>query len=1397
MKTDTRYAHFLRLALLISGMTPFLAASAPLDIPEYPLFQASTGVPPNLVLTLDDSGSMAAAITPDRCANTNCYYPSGSTYHCDSQFVCGTMTNRYAKSATYNPMYYNPAVTYPAPPKGDAANTRWSTSFTSAHINGYDPNQRYNDPYYGNSSNPNLSTSYRPTAARFFSGGASAPNGNPYWTDLSWNGWQWVVTQAEPDHSFMTHYANDVSCRSSRCQVATGSGSSWTSVASTPSCSSNAQCQTRGVPAYYYVFNSTTTATCTGTTDQKKVDNDCYSIRVVGNQNGPSDVDGNGVVNGNDEKQNFANWYSFYRTRNLATIGAVSNAFVAQLPETTRLGWQALNTCRNTGTSNFVVSDCEGWQTTAGSNSNALKAFTGSDKTNFFSWLTRLPSSSGTPLRSALARGGSYFSTTSGNTSPYNNTPGDAASGQHSCRKNYQIVMTDGRWNTDAADLGFSNADGSQSRPFRDNNSDSLADISFYYWNTDLAPGLTNDVTTNIFDRHNCPSDTTVANYATTCPALYQDAKNNPQYKQHMVNFTIGFGLSDFLAQASPALSWGGDTYSGSYSNLVSGATSWPAIDPAGNGGNGNVADLWHAALNSRGRFYNTDGPESLNSAFTDILDNINSQSRAGGGAGAAASQVVLTGPDPNDPTSNDNITTVFSARFDSDMSGHIVAKEFNAADGTFGNNYWDAADLLPATTNRLIFTLNGGQKEAFSACTAGRPLTTALNLPPPLADGTQPAADNLCSQRLNWLRSTWLPKNGVVSAASWNSNVVSFTVVGHVFVTGDTVTISNVSPSGYNGSYSVTVSGNTLSASLGANPGTFVSDGNGRVTYTNFRNRNTTALGDIMGSDLVYSGSQDYGYAGSDADPDDEYADYLTDKAARLPLLLVGANDGMLHIIRADTGHTDSGKELMAYVPAGVYGRLNFLPDGGYTHKFYVNGKLTVGDAYLGGNWRTLAVGGLAQGGKTVFGLDISNPAATSATQIVKWEYNADGTDADMGYSFGKPSIVPLNAGWAAVFGNGYNSTNERAYLYVVDLDTGALIRRIATDTASSNGLSTPKLHDTDGNGIYDVAYAGDLQGNMWRFDLSSASSGSWSSRKLFAAGATQPITAQPAVSTHPLAPDVLAPSSSVLVYFGTGSYLTAADLTDADTQGIYAIWDNPADTSTVTKGQLLRQSFNPAITQTDGSLWRESSNDSIDWPTHRGWYVNLLAETTSPSGPSERIITSAKLIDANTGASYKTTYGKSLWRAIFTTAISKDDPCSSGGESWLMEFDLHSGGRPQAPVLDYSRDGKVTNRDSRGASDTNSDGKIDSDEAKLGTPMTGTKLLDMVVSDLEIIQYVPTETPDDEKDPEDPSKGALYKMASGVGGGLETAGGAQEGTEGAAGASPTPVRVFWRQIY
>jgi type IV pilus assembly protein PilY1 len=410
--------------------------------------------------------------------------------------------------------------------------------------------------------------------------------------------------------------------------------------------------------------------------------------------------------------------------------------------------------------------------------------------------------------------------------------------------------------------------------------------------------------------------------------------------------------------------------------------------------------------------------------------------------------------------------------------------------------------------------------------------------------------------------------------------------------------------------------------------------------------------------------------------------------------MVYVGGNDGMLHGFSAA-----NGMEKIAYVPSAVFQNLPELTKEPYSHVSYVDGLLDEGDVFFDNSWHTMLISGLGYGGQGIFALDVTNPdnfSQVNASNIVKWEYT-DKEDSDLGYTYGKPLIRKLNNGkWAAIFGNGYNntasddhaSTTGDAAIYIVDISNGNLIKKISTGTGTAedptgesrpNGIAGLQPIDIDQDFKVDYIYAGDLFGNMWRFNLKGTDTANWSvafsGNPLFSAkdtgGNTQPITSAPAVKRH---------SSLIgtMVYFGTGKYLGNSDLTDTSQQTFYAIhdsWfgDEEDDFSAFTRDDLLQQ----MILGTDDMQFinteaRVTTNKPIT-STHKGWYLDLT-ET------GERVF-QTPLLRNN--------------RIIFVTATPSNDACEAGGSSWLMELDANSGSRLNNSPFDYDANGYFTSAD------------------------------------------------------------------------------------------------------
>lgn len=423
--------------------------------------------------------------------------------------------------------------------------------------------------------------------------------------------------------------------------------------------------------------------------------------------------------------------------------------------------------------------------------------------------------------------------------------------------------------------------------------------------------------------------------------------------------------------------------------------------------------------------------------------------------------------------------------------------------------------------------------------------------------------------------------------------------------------------------------------------------------------------LGDIVNSSPIFVGPPSSNYS------DAGYTTFAANNATRTPIVYVGANDGMLHGFNSSTG-----AEVIAYVPSEVYKNLSALSDPTYNsnHKFYVDGSPNYGDVYINSTWKTVLLSGLNAGGRGIFALDITNPTTFSeanAASNVLGEFNSS-NDSDVGYIWNAPLILKMNTGqWAAVFGNGVDSTGTGlSTLFVVDLATGSVIKKISVGTGSASapdGITGIAAVDKDGNGTADYVYATDINGNVWKFDLSSTNTANWGNyygtKALFSAG--QPITITPQVS--------VSPNGGYIVYFGTGKYLENGDNTTTTQNAFYGIRDPDVATATmpITTSTLQQQTI--STTSVGTTVYRTMSSNAVNYTTQNGWYVNLPLS-------GERVVTNPILRNG---------------RIIFTTLVPSTATCSYGGTSWLMEFNYLTGGQLTTQAFDTNGDGTINTSD------------------------------------------------------------------------------------------------------
>lgn len=1122
------------------GLTGQAALAASVDLADKPLASGTSGeVKPNVMIILDDSGSMGWTHLPDHVR--------------DLRSKVGY------KSSQCNGTYYNPAITYLPPLRADGTRMP-DVSFTNA-------------PYDGYRSALGLSTTYVDLSTSF----------KAYDDTTSFGGGDDTAQKAY-------YYRYDGS-----------------------------------LPAMSYTYNAdgsvdTTTAfykECNGTTGGKFTKIDVTTLSAA-------------------QKQNFANWYSYYRIRLYAAKAALAEALGrVSDPQKYRIGYTTHSyTGTDTNNSEFQKID------------DYCAASPGcSQRTTLYDKIFKASASGGTPLRAALSKVGRIYAGKIGD---------DPV--QYSCQQNFSILTTDGFWNSDAGyqidgTSAIGNQDGAAPTPMWDGattqrvetyqrysyslvscsggkkkivqqeqrrtittpinppgpptdsgwinygsatnysscqssppplpspnpsdpvllsdvtnssggTSNSLADVAMYYYQTDLrTPAL-----------GNCTGALVGGTSFDVCENNVPGAGNDTATHQHMTTFTLGLGIDGTLKYCENYDTAGACP---DFEALKQGTKLWPDPMPAEN--LTRVDDLWHAAVNGRGKYFSAKNPESLAEGLSKALSGVSA--RLASAAAAATSNL--------EPVAGDNYAYV--AMYTTvDWDGDIEARTIDLTSGAVSENMvWSAKAQLDAQTgsssdSRSIYFATSGTLKPF----------TAANLSSYIAaKNFSPGTDNP-----NGALSQWGSLSAAEQAQATQAAMIAF------------------------------LRGQSQHEDQ---------DGN---TYRLFRDRKHV-LGDIVHGAPVYVKKPPFKYT------DANYATFADNKASRQAVVYAAANDGMLHAFNADTG-----AELWAFVPSAVIPMLYKLADKNYAtnHRFYVDGPITVGDicpssSCNANQWKTILVGGLGKGGRAYYALDITDPASPS----LLWEF----TDANLGYTYGNAVITKRKGDgkWVVLVASGYNNVSPgdgKGRLYVLDAVTGSKLAEIVTDAAvtdpSKSGIA--KISNWVDDAMLDNTtqhvYAGDLDGNLWRFDIQSGTATKLATLGKTAGAGTQPVTTRPE-----LAEVKINGVATRVILIATGKYLGTSDVNSTDKMSLYAIKDDLSTTYGLIRGHP--QTVVQDLTGDSGARsisYTKMNDNSV------AWYMDLDVKL------GERVDVDSK-------------YQLGWWVVPANTPIP--NVCNIGGSSWLYFVD------------------------------------------------------------------------------------------------------------------------------
>jgi type IV pilus assembly protein PilY1 len=823
-----------------------------------------------------------------------------------------------------------------------------------------------------------------------------------------------------------------------------------------------------------------------------------------------------------DEMTNYANWFAYYRTR-IQAVKTVTSLTFTVLDDQYRVGFHTLS---------------NGAKTPAGCGTQFDPAtfvniadFDASQKATWYGQLfaISIPLCLETPTLDAMARIGEYFK---------NGTSADLVGATDpiklSCQKNWHMLFTDGFTNqpklpsTTVDDVDNTvptlpdpitglTAGQPWPHPFREDPTagalNAASDYAMNYWVTDLR-------TSGALSTDNVPPTT-----------------KDPAIWQHLNFAAMSLGTQGKLPVANQSVT----------ENLLSAGTlQWPQPYPTVfKPDNSGVDDLWHAAINGRGRFVNAQSADELKLGMGQILQDITNQAGSRSGVGLASNSISLQNH------------AVYRVTFQPGWAGTVTKIDIDIVTGAELSDLWEAAQQLHTTltpsasdptcatagscpwfTNRRIFTVDD--------------TNTAVpflwdNLSSAQQDSLAPGLPAVGQAVASYLRGD--PTNEGVALGQFR--VRGTAAFGENFL-GDIVD-----------SQAVYVGAPSAPYVESNDPGyaSFVAAQAGRPAR-------------------VYAGGNDgMLHAFDDATGDESWAFVPHD------------------LYRAD----NTGLGALAYQDGA-------LPPFRH-HFYVDSTPRIIDVDFGGSDWRTLLVGGLGKGGKSYYALDVTNPGTitteTKATSQYLWTF----TDSDMGYSYGKPILTKTHNpawGWVMIVSAGYNNPSGLGKIFFVDAKTGTKLKEMDTGFGSSpspSGLVHVSGYTKDfRNELVEQIYGGDLYGNFWRFDVSDSNPSNWTVAKF--ANLTDPVSGKPQPVTTPPQIEVdINNSTDRWVFVGTGRLLDDTDLSDSSIanqqQTFYAFRDGTTTTPTTISGPLSRSDL---VELTGAALV-----DGLAQKPAKGWFEDL----------------------------------------------------------------------------------------------------------------------------------------------------------------------------------------------
>lgn len=1141
----TRIFH---LVLGVGLGMPSASFAAPVTPASQPLFMEGT-VKHNLILAIDDSGSMDFETLVN--ANDGAFWlgENGSFLTQDGRFndpsQDGVRSQNDGGKYTYvlpngeNGTYDGRKLGgnhYSIPPIKPFAYAR-SSEFNKAY---YDPNVEYNPwPSYGgfvfNDVNPAAApldimrdtqgaldlTSDLNTAGKGDEWGFEINDADMPCTN---DGGRCGTTGTEHYTYFPAHYYRVKTSGTYTFTAKTGSSvpNGPEQLVSSYEQSVTRDCATDPVPAHYQQFFEDTTQF--SGVDAIGPGGECLErVDIAPSKTSYTYVGSDGVQQTrtyDNEIVNFANWFTYYRRRHQAMRGGLGSALQGIGGIRAGLFW--INNRREVSMYDLDIA---------------------ADLNTFLSEHYGHVDSGGTPNRLALNHAGEQFMRT-----------GDGAPVQYECQKNFTLLFTDG-FSTLESPEGIGNEDGSGEdvrAPYADTYSGTLADIAYYYYETNLRTNL----------------DTGEVRLPAGCnqpdPSPWLDC--NPDL--HMNTYAVGLGASGEVFGVTH------ESVVDAYSDLDNDGTVdypvWP--DTTNQRDKRMVDDLYHAAVNGRGEIFNALTPADLSrqltSALRDIIESIGNSSSVTFNTGTLSEESL-----------------VYSASFNSTAwSGDLEARELDPSSGDVSETpVWKAAEVLDgqSPTNRTIITyskntndgipfrwnttdLDNGQKEDLSRSPTG----------------TQ---DSLGAQRLAFIRGSRAGEgNTFRNRSHLLGDIVNSTpvYVGKPKLAWPDAEGFGTEENRYSKFRNITAADRTPVIYVGANDGMIhgfkavenPEDGGGEEVLA-YIPRSVYSTQDQRG--LNYLTRPDYNhqyYVDLSPQAADVYIKTTPSGAEDWRTVLIGGlRNGGVGLFALDV--TDPGQ--FSESNAGDIVLWEFTEEDDPRLNYTLSEPTVV--RMNNDRWAMVLGNGPANGATA--------EDESTGVFIIYMDGGLDGDWTDSGdYEYIKLSTT----------------SGGMSMVQPVDLDGNQIVDRI---------------YGGDRRGNLWVVDVSNDHASQWESAYKDGNGNNASPEPLFTAidqvGNFQPIMTRPLVVRN-----VESPSGSegpngedYLIFFGTGRYFADGDSADTTPQAFYGVWDR-GDSGLNRADHLVEQTIS-TLSQ-DGKTLRQSSDATIDWTGANGdrdygWYMVL----------------------------------------------------------------------------------------------------------------------------------------------------------------------------------------------